>query len=171
MSCLLRSDTLRQHQSDSRHRSSLIPTGRQNDDTNRVDFAARTGIGRCDRSSELLDANPRRLVSPKLVHDSRARVRRVGLNRRPFPEISLRSRPHERVRREMVQAPVVFTVAAWLAGICHHCDCAPRWQFEQLKSICSTLRSGERLADRSAQEPRVKRSQWCRPYCFQQLAN
>ena len=39
---MLRSDTLLQHQSDPRHRSNLIPTGRQNDDTNRVDFAART---------------------------------------------------------------------------------------------------------------------------------
>ena len=39
---LLRSDTLKQHQSDPRHRSNLLPARRQKDDTNRVDFAART---------------------------------------------------------------------------------------------------------------------------------
>lgn len=39
---LLRSDTLTQHQSDPRRRSNLIPTRCQKDDTNRVDFAART---------------------------------------------------------------------------------------------------------------------------------
>ena len=31
-----------QHQSDTRHRSNLIPTRGQNDDTNRIDLAART---------------------------------------------------------------------------------------------------------------------------------
>ena len=36
------SDTLTQHQSDQRHRSNLIPMRGQNDDTNRVDLAART---------------------------------------------------------------------------------------------------------------------------------
>ena len=39
---LLRSDTLMQHQFDPRHRSNFIPTPGQNDDTNRVDLAART---------------------------------------------------------------------------------------------------------------------------------
>lgn len=42
MSCLLRSDTLTQHQSDPRRRSNLVPTPCRNDDTNRVDLAART---------------------------------------------------------------------------------------------------------------------------------
>ena len=51
LSCVRRSDTPMQHQSDPRHRSNLIPTGRQNDDTNPVDFAARAPCGRCDRSS------------------------------------------------------------------------------------------------------------------------
>ena len=46
------SDTLLlQHQSDPRHRSNFIPTRGQNDDTNRVNLAARTSLGRCDRSS------------------------------------------------------------------------------------------------------------------------
>ena len=39
---LRRSDTPVQHQSDPRHRSNLIPTPGQNDDTNRVELAART---------------------------------------------------------------------------------------------------------------------------------
>ena len=46
----LRSDALAQHQSDPRHRSNLIPARCQKDDTNRVNLAARTAFGRCDRS-------------------------------------------------------------------------------------------------------------------------
>jgi hypothetical protein len=38
----LRSDTLMQYQSDSRHRLRFVPTLNRNDDTNRVDLAART---------------------------------------------------------------------------------------------------------------------------------
>lgn len=45
---LLRSDTLLQHQSDPRHRPSLIPTRGRNDDINWVNLAARTTLGRSD---------------------------------------------------------------------------------------------------------------------------
>ena len=45
-----------QHQSDPRHRSNLIPARCQKDDTNRVNMAARTPCGRCDRSSEWLES-------------------------------------------------------------------------------------------------------------------
>lgn len=45
----LRSDTLMSHQSDPRHRSSLIPTRDRNDDINLENLAARTSLGRCDR--------------------------------------------------------------------------------------------------------------------------
>ena len=78
--CPLRSDTLTQHQSDPRHRSNLNPMRGQNDDTNRVDFAARTPCGRCDRSSLRPFEKQFRAVSPKLVRISRRWVRRVGLN-------------------------------------------------------------------------------------------
>ena len=42
LTSLLRSDTPMEHQTDTRYRSKLFPKRGQNDDTNRMDFAART---------------------------------------------------------------------------------------------------------------------------------
>ena len=59
-----RSDTLLQHQSDPRHRSTLIPTRCQKDDKDRVDLAAKTELGRCDRRSLLRGTKSLWSVSP-----------------------------------------------------------------------------------------------------------
>lgn len=75
------------HQSDRRHRSNFIPPRARNDDIDQVNLAARTSLGRCDRSSFELRGKLLRAVSPEQDLGTIRSVLSVGSKLRSMVQI------------------------------------------------------------------------------------